>query len=130
MHTYSDSEKALKTYIIVLNTWDIKLKWWKSRTPFLPNGSIILPYSFEMSPFCGAPIEKAQCFMRHELDNKKATIKDKYYIALSKFLFSLAYNRTKSEKIDKIKKSKFYQKFRNSKWGYKIISFVKFKLSK
>ena len=54
-YTFSDSYNAIKQYMLVINTWDINLRWNKQRNAFLPAKTIILPYSFTMAPFEGAP---------------------------------------------------------------------------
>lgn len=84
--TTEDSYLAIKTYCHVLNTWDINLCWAKKRTPLCPAGSLIYPHYFRVSPFAGAPVENAECYSRADFSGKM-TMKDRYYIRASKFLW-------------------------------------------
>lgn len=91
-NTFEDSYKALNTYINLVNTWDIDLRWNKQRNAILPAKTIILPYSFTMAPFQGAPEEQALCYARHHFDGNK-TLKDSWFIFFSRFVFSVKYNK-------------------------------------
>ncbi len=83
-NTFEDSKKALHKYIYLVNSWDISLRWSKSRTYGLKGGSIILPHYFRVSPFQNMPAERVRCWNRHDFYKKPATLKDCYYILLSR----------------------------------------------
>ena len=91
-YTFEDSYEALKKYICLINTWDIDLRWNKQRNAFLPAKTIILPYSFSMVPFEGAPVEQAKCYARHDFEGHK-TFRDKRFLFWARFVFSVKYNR-------------------------------------
>lgn len=92
LFTEDDSFQALKQYAHIINTWDIDLRWNKKRNACLPAKTIILPYSFTMEPFAGAPKEEAICYARHNFEGKK-TLRDSYYLFASKLVYSIQYNR-------------------------------------
>lgn len=87
-YTTDDSYNALKKYIYLINTWDIDLKWAKKRTNMFPKNSLVLPHYFKIEPFFGGPVERVSCFARHEF-GRRVTIKDLYYLLLSKIVWSL-----------------------------------------
>lgn len=87
-----DSKNAIDKYMYIINTWDISLRWTKRRNAFLPANTIILPYSFELEPFRGAEIEDAKCLSRSDF-NGHITLKDCYYLILSKMIFGIQYGR-------------------------------------
>ncbi|MEI0799660.1 WavE lipopolysaccharide synthesis family protein, partial [Brachyspira intermedia] len=86
-NTYEDSYNSIKKFCYIVNTWNINLIWSKKRTNMFKENSIILPHYFVTAPFPGAPIEKHECWLEHEIFDKKPTIKDRYYIFLSKFVW-------------------------------------------
>lgn len=88
--TPEDSLHALRQFMYVVNSWDISFRWNKKRTPFYPKGSLILPYTYNIRPFAGAPKEHASCLARHEVNGGKPTIKDIFYIKKSLMVFSLS----------------------------------------
>lgn len=91
LNTKEDSFLAINKYCYVINSWDIGLTWEKKRTPLLPKGSIILPYSIvEVPPFPGLPAEKVCCYSRHDFEGN-ITLKDKYYLFLGKICFLYGY---------------------------------------
>lgn len=92
LNTKEDSFNAIKTYMNVVNTWTIKLRWNKQRNAFLPKGTIILPQSFTMAPFEGAPQEIVKCYSCGDFTGK-FKIKDRYFIFFSRCVFSLKYNK-------------------------------------
>uniref|UniRef100_UPI0025F860B7 hypothetical protein n=1 Tax=uncultured Clostridium sp. TaxID=59620 RepID=UPI0025F860B7 len=81
-----DSLDAIKKYFIVVNSWDIDLRWNKKRTPLKPRGALIYPQYFDAIPFEGAPVEHTSCYNRHDIEGK-LKIKDIFYILQSKFLW-------------------------------------------
>ena len=89
--TPKDSFNALKKYTFLINSWDIDFRWVKARNPYLNAKSIILPSFFNIKPFEGMPKEKARCYNAHQLGCKKLSLKDIYYITLSRVLFNLKY---------------------------------------
>jgi hypothetical protein len=111
-NTKTDSYNAIKKYCYIANTWDIGLCWNKKRTPLLKKGSIILPYSVaELSPFPGLPPEKVQCYSRSDFEGSK-TIKDKYYLWLSRLCFTYEYGNRIWSKPEFLKNIYY--------WGYKL----------
>ena len=112
-NTLEDSYEAIKKYCLVINTWDIDLRWNKKRNAFLPKGTIILPYKFSLEPFAGVPKENAECYARHDFEGHK-TLRDIRYLALARFVFGWKYTyknaiRTKVIKIlKKIYRSPFF----------------------
>lgn len=86
-NTKKDSYEAIKKHYIVLNSWNINYRWDKKRTPFCPQGYIILPHYFNKKPFSNAPTEKARCFLETDFNSKFFSIKDLYYIMLSKIVW-------------------------------------------
>lgn len=64
LNTQVDSQLLIKKYVYVINSWDIGLKWKK----FLNGKFYVLPYFFEMRPFEGGPLEKAENYLASELD--------------------------------------------------------------
>lgn len=88
--TPEDSLQALRKFMYVVNSWDISFRWNKKRTPFYPRGSLILPYTYNMRPFAGAPKEHASCLARHEVNGERPTVKDRFYIEKSLLIFSLS----------------------------------------
>lgn len=91
-YTFEDSYEALKMYICLINTWDINLRWNKQRNAFLPAKTIILPYSFSLAPFEGAPVEQAKCYARHDFGGHKS-FRDRWFLFWSRFVFSVKYNK-------------------------------------
>jgi hypothetical protein len=85
-YTPEDSYNAIKQYCYVVNSWDVDLKWSKKRTPLKPAGALIYPHYFRARPFEGAPIENASCYSRSDFNGRK-TLKDRLFIAESKFLW-------------------------------------------
>ena len=92
-NTTADSYEAVKKYMIIINTWDIDLRWNKRRNALLPAKTIILPYKFYLAPFEGAPRENAECWSRHDFTGKK-TFKDRIFLGFSTFIFDLRYKET------------------------------------
>ena len=91
-YTDEDSYNALKEYIYLINTWDINLRWNKQRNAFLPAKTIILPYSFTLEPFAGAPKEEALCYARHHFEGHE-TLRDRWFIFYARVVFSIKYNK-------------------------------------
>lgn len=91
-YTEQDSYNSIKKYIYLINTWDINLRWNKQRNAFLPAKTIILPYSFTMAPFAGAPEEQAKCYARHSFEGHE-TLRDRWFIFYSRLVFSVKYNK-------------------------------------
>lgn len=85
-NTFADSERSLKCFFYLVNSWNIGLRWKKQRNPRLPPGSIILPYTFSVSPFPGAPVEHARCYSEGDFTGKK-TITDQVYLLFARLLF-------------------------------------------
>ena len=86
-NTQEDSHKAIKEFIYIINTWNIDLIWSKKRTNMFGENAIILPHYFTTAPFQGAPIEKHECYLQHEIFKTIPTLKDIFYINLSKFVW-------------------------------------------
>lgn len=91
-YTEQDSYDALKKYIYLINTWDIDLRWNKKRNACLPAKTIILPYSFTLEPFAGAPKEVARCYARHHFEGHQ-TLRDRWFIFFARVVFSIKYNK-------------------------------------
>ncbi|MDR2123613.1 MAG: WavE lipopolysaccharide synthesis family protein [Desulfovibrio sp.] len=89
MDTHEDYFHALHKFFYIVNSWDIDLKWKKKRTYILGGGNIILPHFFATVPFPGGPVERARCYLRHELTGSIPNIKDIYYISLAWLLWYL-----------------------------------------
>lgn len=85
--TKKDSFEAIKKYYLVLNSWNIDYRWHKKRTNLCPCDFIILPHYFTVSPFGGIPPEKVSCYLETDFNNKLMSLKDLYYLALSKFVW-------------------------------------------
>lgn len=86
--TQQDSLDSLRTYIVLVNSWDIDYLWEKARTPGMKPGSIVLPYYLkDCPPFKGGPIEQASCLHRHQVHQTLPTPKDFFYILLARLLF-------------------------------------------
>lgn len=90
-NTLEDSEKSLRRYIYLVNSWDIGLRWNEARNPFLKSGTIILPHFFTMIPFAGVPKEKVRCFCRHDFEGK-ITPKDIVFLIIAKVLFWIKFD--------------------------------------
>lgn len=90
-NTLEDSEKSLRRYICLVNSWDIGFRWNEARNPFLKAGTIILPHFFTMVPFKGAPKERVRCFHRHDFEGG-ITPKDVAFLAVAKFLFWIKFD--------------------------------------
>ncbi len=88
--TKEDSFQALRKYYLILNSWNIDFRWSKKRPSFVPEGSIILPHDCTISPFEGVPPEKATCYTEADFNKNCPSIKDIYYIILSKLVWRLA----------------------------------------
>ncbi len=86
----NNSLNILRKYFIILNSWNINYRWLKKRSPFLGSKKIILPHYFSVSPFPGAPVEKAKCYNQSDFLQKNKTLKDIFFIQMSKFLWKLA----------------------------------------
>ena len=99
-YTQEDSYQAIKKYIMLINTWDINLKWNKQRNAFLPAKTIILPYRFNLEPFEGAPSEQAECYSRSDFYGHK-TVRDRVFILFSNFVFDLKY-KSSSRKMRRL----------------------------
>lgn len=110
--TQDDSLLSMRKFIYLVDSWDIDYRWRESRTPFLPKGSLILPYYYDMAPFENGPIEKCRCINKHKFMKKKPSIKDIYFILLSKLVFGLRFNI-------KLKKIRY-------KLTYKLLKIFKF----
>lgn len=91
-YTKSDSYEALSRYFLILNSWEIGLRWKKKRNPVLGAGSIILPCYFDLAPFKGAPTERARCYASSDF-GRRMTQKDRYYLFLTKVLSGLRFYR-------------------------------------
>lgn len=87
-NTKEDSYNAIRKHFIVLNSWDINFRWNKKRTNLFRSGSIILPHYFAVRPFKDGPVEHASCYMRHDIDKSLPTMKDVFYLMLSKFVWA------------------------------------------
>ena len=88
--TFEDSFKAIKEYCFVINSWNIGYRWEKPRVPFMPKGSIILPYKFKISPFPGVYDEDAECY--HQADfGLKEGLGDKIYLKIADLIFGFRY---------------------------------------
>lgn len=85
-NTFKDSDRALKSFFILVNTWNVGLRWKKERNPRLKSGTIILPYTFSVSPFLGAPIEHARCYSEADFTGEQK-LKDKYFLLFARVLF-------------------------------------------
>jgi hypothetical protein len=93
-----DSFMAIRTYCHLVNTWDIDLRWEKKRTPLLPKGSVILPYSVvDAAPFPGLPSEKVECYSRSDFDGN-LTNKDKWFLLLARLCFQFEYGNKRYSK--------------------------------
>ncbi len=103
LETKKDSLDALKKYFNIMNSWDINFRWKKKRNHIFSAGSIILPHYFSVAPFPGTPLEKARCLNHHQLENKKPSFKDIFYICISKTVWSF-WKYNKSGFIPRIKK--------------------------
>ncbi|MDF2870906.1 MAG: hypothetical protein K0R05_2481 [Anaerocolumna sp.] len=90
-NTKEDSYNAIKAFCYIVNSWNIDFRWNKKRNPFMPAGSIVLPYSYKLEPFEGAPKEYAQNYSEYDITNKM-TIKDIYFIIFSRIIFYLKYD--------------------------------------
>lgn len=126
-NTFEDSYDAIKYYCYVINTWDIELRWNKKRNAVLPARTIILPYSFCLEPFAGAPKEDAACYARHDFSGGK-TLKDRMYLNLSKILFKWEYTSKIEirEKIEKVLYSRWMPKgFRSFLKRSHILNIIK-----
>lgn len=86
-NTLSDSYAAINKFFWVVNSWNIDYRWNKKRNPVLNAGTIILPCIYDMSPFLGAPVEHARCYMAEDFDGYRRTVKDKWFETLSKGLW-------------------------------------------
>lgn len=86
-NTLSDSYTAINKFFWVVNSWNIDYRWNKKRNPVLNAGTIILPCIYDMSPFLGAPVEHARCYMAEDFDGYRRTVKDKWFETLSKVLW-------------------------------------------
>lgn len=104
-NTQEDSYNAIKKYCYVVNAWDINLKWGKKRTPLKPAGALIYPQYFSISPFVGAPVEKASCYCRSDFNGSK-TLKDVFMIAESKFLWLFW-----KDQLNSILRSNYFKRF-------------------
>jgi len=116
--TKTDSINALKKYIKLVNTWDIDLKWKSKRTPFLPAGSLILPYSVKMRPFAAGPLEECRCINRNELEQNIPSARDCFYVILSTVLFNVAFKNRKY-----IYKTK-YKILKSLKWMLELFPYI------
>lgn len=97
--TQEDSFQAIKQYYLVLNSWNINFRWNKKRTHLCSEGYLILPHYFTVKPFDGIPPEKVSCYIETDFSKKFPSLKDMYYVGLSKFLWF-----TWSENLDGIDK--------------------------
>lgn len=87
--TKKDSFNAIKKYYIILNSWNIDFRWHKKRTHLCPEDFLILPHYFTVAPFKGVPPEKVSCYLETDFNKKFLTIKDLYYLILSKLVWFL-----------------------------------------
>lgn len=85
--TKEDSFQALRKYYLILNSWNIDFRWNKQRPNFFPSGSIILPHDYTISPFEGVPPEQVSCYTETDFNKSIPSIKDIYYIFLSKLVW-------------------------------------------
>lgn len=88
-NTLSDSYAAINKFFWVVNSWNIDYRWNKKRNPVLNAGTIILPCVYDMSPFSGAPVEHARCYMAEDFDGYRRTVKDKWFETLSMVLWKI-----------------------------------------
>lgn len=110
-NTKEDSLSSMKKFIYLVDSWNIDFRWKDNRVPFLPKGSLVLPYYFDLAPFRNGPVEKCRCINNHKLLSKSPSIKDFYFISLSKFVYGLKF----SIKLKKI----------NYKINYKFLKIVR-----
>ncbi len=132
--TLRDSYDAIKKYCYVINSWNIDYRWKKNRVPFLPQGSVILPYRIKVSPFPGVCDEDAECY--HQADfGIEENIIDKFYLGLANILFKFRYGNQRCNynnflltlgKIGRIlplryrkffKKGSLFQSYKKLVWG-------------
>lgn len=101
--TVQDSFDAIKKYYTVLNSWNIDYRWHKKRTHLCPKDYIILPHYFTTAPFAGIPPEKASCYKETDFNGRFLSIKDAYYLAFSKFVWSRWPENLEKRRISKFK---------------------------
>ena len=98
--TREDSYNAIKEYYVVVNSWNIDFRWHKQRTNLCPPNYLILPHYFRVAPFQGGPIENVKCYLETDFTGKLPTIKDIFYLILSKLVWFLwKPNRSKIKKL-------------------------------
>ncbi len=98
--TPEDSYNAIKEYYIVVNSWNVDFRWHKQRTNLCPPDYLILPHYFNVAPFQGGPIENVKCYLQTDFTHKLPSIKDIFYLILSKFVWFLwKPNLSKTKKI-------------------------------
>ncbi len=93
-----DSLHAIRTHCHVANTWDVDLSWAKERTPYRGTQRTILPYYFRMAPFEGGPRERAICLPRHRIHQTRPTLRDLYFLSLTRIIWKLAKRRNPNRK--------------------------------
>ncbi len=86
-YSQDDSKEALKKYFIIMNSWNINFKSKRNRNNLLKKGSIILPHYFSALPFQDGPIENAKCYMYHNIAGSLPSIKDIFFLVLSKIIW-------------------------------------------
>ena len=98
--TSEDSYNAIKEYYIVVNSWNIDFRWHKQRTNLCPPDYLILPHYFRAAPFQDGPVENVRCYLQTDFTGQFLTIKDIFYLFLSKFVWFLwKPNRSKMKNI-------------------------------
>ncbi|OHE70805.1 MAG: hypothetical protein A2007_02285 [Verrucomicrobia bacterium GWC2_42_7] len=87
--TFEDSMNALKKYFVIVNSWNIDFRWAKKRTHCFGKDALILPHFFKTAPFRMAMVENVKCIMAHEIQSSCPSLKDIFFIFLSKLVWSL-----------------------------------------
>lgn len=108
-NTREDSFNAIKRYVYIVNSWDIDLRWQKDRNYLVGSSVVILPHYFRAQPFPYGPLERVRCINRHYLQNNNPTMKDIFYISLSRFIW-LLWPGNESNMRRKLKRVKAYLK--------------------
>ena len=92
-NTKKDSLKALQKYFIILNSWNIDFRSKKIRSTKLWKSTLIIPHYFSALPFTKGPVEKASCYMQHDIMKTLPTLKDIIFLLISKMIwFCWKYN--------------------------------------
>lgn len=81
-NSHEDSVLSLKKNCVIVNSWNIDLKWIK----FLKGKFPVLPYRFKIAPFENGPIEDASCYLAAELGGKRGLL-DQLYLGLGRLYY-------------------------------------------